>query len=511
MANSNNNIGYFPQMPVCDKHFFSELSSDFSLPDYQPEIKRLLSTRISLLPPSEYLGNSNASLSAEAHYHVLYLGADNKLYCLKLTDNYSFDVPFEFNSHCVDTDSVSIIPHSCAESVNVRVLGPRKLNIKSKIKTRVLATSPMMYSALSTERHLSSSIEKNIYEVPCLVAKRYVSEPNNVSDFIPMDLSLDTLRVIDVCANVLTSECTASSDKIHVKGEMVVKILYCNDMESDEPLSIFRKVPFSCALACDEVDSAFSYCALGNICESNVEITEQGLNVELSYLISVSAQKNISVPYINDAYSTECSCESKSSPLFLLSAFRTLNGALTQNDVFNCEEIKLPKYAKIINTDARANILELCAENGKLFFKGECVYQLSYWLDGEYLSIQQSAPIKYEIDLRSSIDDVNFLRWSASATPLSVRARCDEKRMFVDCELQFSAILQCEDEIEILSELNLGEKHKKSRGEVILCYPEKDATLWQIGKHYKQSIKKIRAQNSLGEADNAPKSKFLVI
>ena len=55
MNSSQNELGYFPQMPVCDKHLSSELNSDFTLPDYKCEIIRLLSVVASVVPPAQYI------------------------------------------------------------------------------------------------------------------------------------------------------------------------------------------------------------------------------------------------------------------------------------------------------------------------------------------------------------------------------------------------------------------------------------------------------------------------
>lgn len=510
MNNSNNNIGYFPQMPVCDKHFFTDLSADFSLPDYQPEIKRLLSTRISILPPSEYIGNGNASLSGEVNYYILYLGADNKLYSTKLTDTYSFEVPFEFNSHCVDMDNVTIIPHFSSENINVRVLGPRKLNVKSKVKSRILALTPMLHSALTTEMQMNNNIEKNISKVPILYAKNCQSEIESVSEYIPVENSGDEVRVIDVNSHISVSECNAAAGKIIVKGDVVVKLLYCNDLESELPITCIKKVPFSSTIECEELESSFECSAKGHFCDSEVQVSEQGINIEVSYILTVNAQKNEEVPYLLDAYSTQNYSESKSTPISILAPLKCGGGSLTQNDIFKLDDIKMPADCKIIAADARANVTELCSENGKMFFKGDCYYQITHWLDGEYSSIQASAPFRYELDCRLKNSDTP-LRFSASALPISVRTRVDDERLFVDCELIFDTFLQCENTVEILSEISFFEKLEKARDEVILCYPEKDATLWEIGKHYNQALKKIRTQNGLSESDLLPKTKFLVI
>ena len=100
---SHNNTGYFPAMPVCDKHLSTELNSDFTLPDYQSEIKRLLSTRVTLSSPNEYVGNSNAMAEGALTYRVIYLGVDGKLYCATLEDKYSFSAPLEFTADFVNT------------------------------------------------------------------------------------------------------------------------------------------------------------------------------------------------------------------------------------------------------------------------------------------------------------------------------------------------------------------------------------------------------------------------
>ena len=118
MDNSQNHIGYFHQMPVTDKHLSVELNSDFSLPDYQPEIRRLLSTRVNIIPPSEYADNGGASFEGTVNYKILYLGADGKLYSTSLSDKYSFSIPIDFNSHSIFAGGKSV--QVCANASNAQ-------------------------------------------------------------------------------------------------------------------------------------------------------------------------------------------------------------------------------------------------------------------------------------------------------------------------------------------------------------------------------------------------------
>ena len=69
--------GKYMQVPINEKTLSTELSGDFTLPDYQPEIKRLLRVTAEVLPPQKYVGDSEGEISGGIDYYVLYTGSDN--------------------------------------------------------------------------------------------------------------------------------------------------------------------------------------------------------------------------------------------------------------------------------------------------------------------------------------------------------------------------------------------------------------------------------------------------
>ena len=508
---SNNNLGYFPQMPVCNKHVLLEVNSDFSLPDYQSEIKRLLSTRVCIIPASEYIGNGDAELTGEIIYKILYLGADGKIYSVSLTDKYSANLPLEFNSHSVNTDDVVLFTSLQNESVNTRVLGPRKLNVKSKLSCRALALSPALHSPSMSGIYNDSCIENRIFETESIFTKKCIGEPQTLTDFIPLDSQIDNVRIIDSACAVVINECVPSGDKVNVNGETLVKIAYCNDAESDHPLSYLRKLPFSSQIYCDGITNAFECSARGFVLEDQVNIDENGIAIELSVSVSVFAQKNESVPYIADSYSTEKAVECTYSDLNVMSALRASNSSLTQNEVFSLNELKISPDAKLIDVCGRAKVNELTKENGRLALKGECMYQVIYYLDNEYSSREITAPFRYELDSRCDTPDTNACHWFAEVNLCSARARHDGERLFVDSELNFAFLILTQGNVEILNDMVFEEKLSKTPGELIICYPDKNATVWEIAKKYGESSRKIKSRNSLSDSEETIKKKFLII
>lgn len=511
MENSQNNIGYFPQMLICDKHSSVELNSDFTLPDYQPEIRRLLLTKATILPQSEYIGNGNAEINGEINYKITYLGADGGVYCATLSDKYGFSASLDFNSHSVNNEEITLLPSCKTENIGARVLGPRKLNIRTKLDCRILAFSPALYAPTLVGAHNKSSIENLIFETNCINIKRTVNESLILNDFISFDTPNDSVRIIDCSSSVSFSECTPNIDKINVKGDALVKILYCNDGESTHPLTITKKIPFACELSCAGVNSLFECVARGVCFDERFDFTENGISLELMLSLCATAQRNESVKYIADAYSTEKVCENSSNELSLMNAVRCSHGNLTQNDVFILENIKLSRDAKIIDIVGKCNIGEFEKENGKLIFKGSNDYILLYFLDGEYSSISLNAPVRYELDSKGKLDFEKAFKWYAESSVYSVRARHDGERLFVDCELNLGMILNFENKIEILDEMIFGEYLKKPCGEILLCYPEKDATVWSVSKQYGETQKNIRTKNSIPETENQVKKRYLII
>lgn len=511
MENSQNNIGYFPQMQICDKHSTVELNSDFTLPDYQPEIRRLLSTKAIILPQNQYIGNGNAEINGEICYKVTYLGADGALYCTTLLDKYGLTASLDFNSHSVNSDEITVIPHFKTESINARVLGPRKLNLRTRLDCKVLCYSPSLYSPNLVGPHNKSTIENRIFQTNSINIKHSARENITLNDFVAFDTPSESLRIIDCSSNVVFNECTPSVDRINVKGDVVLKILYCNDAESSHPLWINKKIPFACILNCTGVNSLFECVAQGVCFDEKFDFSDNGISLELTLSLFALAQRNENVKYVADAYSTEKVCENTTNELTVINAVRACFGNLTQNDVFSLENVKLSPDSKIIDISGKCTVNEVTGENGKLVFKGNNDYQLIYSLDGEYSSLSLSAPLRYELDSKSFNAAEKEVKWLICENISSLRARHDGERLFVDSEINLCIVLDCENKIEILDEMVFGEYLKKANSEILLCYPEKSATVWSVAKQYGEPQKALRAKNSIPETEDQIKKRYLVI
>lgn len=509
--NSKSDIGYFPQACVCDEGDSVELGADFSLPDYQPEIRRLLSSRAYLAPPSEYVGNSSSQIDGDVIYKILYLGADGRLYSSTLTDKYSISVPISLFPECVDADSIELIPFIGIGACNVRVTGPRRLNVHSRVSCRALAFSPALYSPSSSGAHDISEVEHLVLEAPHLSAAKCTGEPFVLTDTLAIESPSESARIVDVQISPTISECISSAGCVSIRGEALARVLYCNDDESDKPLSLTRRIPFTSKISCSAATSDSECFAQAYVSEEEIGMEEGEISICFTLTPCATVQASSTVSYIADAYSTECKTECTTREIPTASALKCSGGALSCNDIISLEEIKLSGDAALIDVFGTSVVDETTLEAGKLTISGYTSYQIVYCLDGEYASCEARVPFRYSADCRTSAGSARDMRCIASAQCISTRARSDGERLFLDSELSFCIWADLEMRLTGVSEIIFGEPLQRQRAQMTLCYPQRDATLWSIGKHYGVRCATLMEKNSLSREELPADKKFLII
>jgi hypothetical protein len=184
---------------------------------------------------------------------------------------------------------------------------------------------------------------------------------------------------------------------------------------------------------------------------------------------------------------------------------------LTHSEAFALDDIKLSQDANIIDVLSRPLVESVSYENGRLVLKGKIEYQIIYFYDQEYLSKDLCSPFRYETDCKNQSGNDAQLEWYIESSALHCRARNDNEKLHLDTELTFSTLLRAEESVNYLSCLELSSPYERTRGEIILCYPDKDDTLWSISKQYGKSAKKLSEKNNIKNDLDISKKKFLVI
>ena len=292
------------QAPLCDRLTTFELSSDFSLPDYQPEIKRLLRVKATVLPPDRYVGSGNADFSGSVEYQVLYAANDGALYSTTELGEYHFSVPVEMTSDFEWNEGIGCDCELIPEHTVGRLSAPRKFSVKCRLKARVCLWGTRLLE------EIVSGVEKD--DVQRLrgyfdTAELFVGTGDalQLGDEILYDGKEDDIRVILADGQVFVSDATAGSGIVCCRGEVILKLLIADDTKPSSIETVWRRIPFVQDVPTDGAGVNCDAFASGVCSDLRVSVEENRILCDVSVHLQAQARRNNHVSYTRDIYSTK--------------------------------------------------------------------------------------------------------------------------------------------------------------------------------------------------------------
>ncbi len=531
------------QIPLGEKILTAEVNGDYSLPDYQPEIKRLLRITASVLPPARYAASGNIDLSGTVDYFVLYMGNDDRLYCAPLSAEYSLAVPLVGNSDAVQAASEPLVC-TCditPESTTGRVTAPRKLNIRCRLKARAGVLGEVSLRSDEESGLVPGSVERLSEQAEVGRLVQGLGDVLSLQDDMILPPAEGEVRVICAEGQVMVTEADVGNDMVNCRGEVTLKLTLCSaeatpspDPNSDGqgadglaalalPQVVYRKVPFSQTVELAGIVPGSECCAFGVCSELSVQVEEGHLHTDLGVVLEVLAQCNQTVSYTRDLYSTRSESTCRYVTYTPGKAIRCLNGNFTMSDSLALSDAGLDPSVRIADITAFATPEDVICDKGRYILTGTCKCQLLLSRGGEYSSTELSFPFRYETDTTTRAASADGIVQADSpvfdghVTVVNCRARMDGERVGVDAELAVCLRLAEKQPLTALSGMDFGPDLTRRRGEYVICFPAPADTLWSVGKRYHAPLAALAAANSLpaGSSPDLPETlhdvKYLIV
>ncbi len=477
------------QVPINEKTATADLSGDFTLPDYQPEIKRLLKVTAAVLPPLKSIGNSESEMTGGIDYYVHYIGSDNQIYCAPLSSEYRITVPMDKNE--LKLVNITADAEIAPESVGGRVTSPRKLNIKCRLRARA-----RMYGDMPIEKSYMELLgEDQVLLGEEMITRRIFtqSEMIHLSDELISNKD-DEIRVVSADGHILIGTVLAMNGAAEVKGELYLKLIMCNESDGT-PYTVHRRLPFSERVAVDGADSDFEANARGSVCELDINVEEDRVSINAGIMLEISACCDEQVRFVKDLYSTARITECTYTPLFTLRYGRAFNSNFTQSDSMTLERAGLTPDHKLIDITGMACPESAALEGDRWIFTGKTRFSMILEKDGEYSNCEAELPYRYAIDAKSA--EVGSAYASATAEVINTRARLDGERIGIDAEIMLCGVMSVCKDISMLDSVSFGAERERPKGEYMICYPTMDDSLWSIAKRYGRPIDALMSANKL--------------
>ena len=485
-----------------------EVSEEFSLPDYVPEIRKLLCTRAQALPESKYINEGGArgtlEYSGTLTYLLIYTNDEGELCSLPLSSAYEASTPLN------DTPTQVYIDTS-VDSVSARVIAPRKISLKSRLKSKIA-----VWSAVDTEEKFENKssadelfIERKEDTVSTISQKQISLTDIHVSDKLDMQ-GMQSPTPLWCDAFITVADAKPQSGTVSVRGSIRVKCICSNGGELvslTKTMPLAEEVPAEGALAGDRARINPRCVSLSISNEQNDESGQ--LFFDLTCELEGEVTRNVDYRLVRDCYSTKyetCeeyktvdvykSAKAQSAPFSINESIKRKSKDIEEIIDVICD----PVYEKSEFKGGRA------LASGKLSIT---VIGRSGGENPEYLSESYELPYKYAIDIGKG--DGDYIA-RCNITTDEVSARLDGDKLSVSAQIYPAIEIMEKSKQKILasSSQKKDKEIKKDASCVRIYFPKEGDTLWEIAKKYHITEGRLKEQNDLS-TDSVEDIKSLII
>ena len=487
------NGGYFT-VPLYERNFGSEVSGDFTLPDYYTEIRRILCVTPTVLPPAKYVGDNTAEFNGVIDYTVTYVGGDGEIYSIPLSSDYSFNLPIE---RIDGAEDISALCSVGVESVNTRVSAPRRLSIRSRIRPDVRIYARVSPTVGCDADVSVSGIHTHTSQAQSLSAQCSTSDVIEVSCIIP-NLS-DDVRVLRADGCVLCERAELTDRGIECSAVLKLNLLISRENGSVIE-TLVGETPFNGEIDVENDIEGAKIRVRGVVSEMSVNVTDQGIECNAGIILEGTALGNKTVSYTDDIYSTQDTCECDMKRMTVKRSVACSMGSFSLSERFPMDTLGL-NDATVYMTLGSVSMDKCEPKGDKYALSGTAVFNLLCRKDGELQMSEVTCPVRYEADGCGRADGA--LYFDAICQTTDIKTRMDGGNLCIDCEVYVDCDVVGEETVNTVDSVSFGAPVDQRGSMIVVCYPEDGDTLWSVAKKYR-----VDSQRIVGDPE---KDRFVMI
>ncbi len=473
------------------------VDTDFTLPDFCPDIGKIFKCDAAARLTSKNVKNGKLHLEGTTKLTVYYLDSvDKKLACC------TRDIPFSKEiavGECPDSSKASVRIRT--DYMNCRAVSQRKVDIHGAFSIMVNITISKMNEIVSDaqgggvklrqmERQISSPVGS-------VFSQLSVSEALELSDGKPPIAS-----ILSANAAFCVSDIRSIANKVIVKGDMLLKILYRADTDSSAE-SMEYTIPFNQFFDVTGADDACvcdfftgeSYADIGLRTDSDGEYRRIQADVKADCEIRVYRHTDVSL--VTDAYSTQCELVIERKPV---KAKKMCSNSIERFVTREKVEIDTSDISAVKDITCRAQTPEITFPGERALMRIPVTATvLTENSEGQYELREVSFISENEVTLpegcRKPFANI-CVQVRNTAYSLSVSG------IEITVELEASAVFFDDIDISCISSIKPDDSRPKKAENlpaIVLYYADAGEDLWGIAREHNTSVEKIREENGLCE------------
>ena len=474
----------------------TECQTDFVLPDYMGDVKRLLKYSAVCVPCNKFVTAGEVSVLSTVNFKITYLDAENVL------TEAAFSKDFE-HSERLPEGALDACVCTRVNGVTVRLGGPRKISARAALVTDISFTEQKEIPCAeiaegANEKRACMKIHTAEY-LKC-DEREYAEELDRFEDLLA-----DEVDVIKYDATAFVDSVHKTDSGVNLSGAIVA---WCILRVGDDVMRIEKTVPVEENLEVEGSSESSVYIPHVYVTDTNINMNVQPEQKDGASFLSVVMNTTLECEvehHKNEEYSavTDAFYENAQSVCEY--------GDFTYNELVGAaRERRKASFVQqrgeenlhdIIEREAVVKNLKYEVLSGEIKLTADlCVSVVCRGADnGDFFPIKLEQPIEERVKLPGASEG-GIIR--ASITPCEISPAFDSDKIYVDCTLAISAVCELQRREKILTSLEKKETGGEKCRRITVYYPEKCDTLWSVSKKYGVSPERIAARNMISAKDN---------
>lgn len=479
------------------------VEADLSLPEYMPEILRIIKSSAQPKVNSCKAVGERVTVDGECELRMIYTAEDG---CI-----YSFAQSRPFTRHCENNVFNSAADINCEVTVsyvNCRATSTKRAEIKAGIVIKINAFLEETEEIISIE---DSYIEKKCVPVRAMSLGCKKTRCFSMSD--TATLSVPCAFIISSRASAVCTEVKKISNKIMVKGDAVVEICYVNANDKACTENIRHTLPINQILEFDGMEERFTGNVTLNVTAVDVMLKNEQDGVGNSFDIGISIDASASMweekelVVINDAYAVGSCIDLKKQSMVFFTPLDEIRDTYIFREDF---QVSGEGVSKVVGSTCEITNVLAKKENDNLIVSANL--SLSVLIkdtSGSISNINKILDIKYERKADYEDNDI-FCLPKLNVFSLD----CAEKgsnSIDVRAEINVSASVFGKVYIDTVADVTESENQPvRSSNAITVYFPEESESLWSIARRYNTTVSAIAEENGL-EGDTTENLKVIFI
>lgn len=483
---------------------------DFNLPDYCPDIQKILKCQVIPKIYTRNISGDRLDVDGAACVKVIYVDEIKK--CVRCCEQI---VPFSssFNLKTTPQNAV-ILSKAKNEYINCRAISPRRLDIHG-------AFSVSVQVICKNEKQLPEFIEGDDIQMktkPFMTSSLtgLGQQQFTISEKVELGSDRPPIEsIIKTSAKVNLLESQAITNKIMLKAELNIRVMYLTDIELGEIDIMEYTCPISQILDVDGVDeSCICYTDLDILSYDIRQLGDIGddtpvLSIEAKVVATSRTYIEEEVQTITDAYSTKYDLNLTYSQV----PYEKVRNIITDSCIAkNTVEAGTSGVSKIIDIWNDDCIVTAEEENGQMVFSGKadvCILALDS--EQNIFYAERVVEFSHAIAIEEKEGEISS---KVQARVLSVSYRLNTNGgidLRVEVKL-YAAIIEtvvCRSITEASADEERLRK-KDDNSALTLYFAEEGEKVWNIAREYCISCDSVKAENDLDDEVVSSKKMLLI-